>query len=103
MGQVCTNPLEYLISEYGEDVGKFIVVEKTKEFFNEKYPEVKKNLNVQTTNFQKDIIQKVDEQSSSCITKITTNINELKESKKTEIATFEKTSNKNVDDFIGIK
>jgi hypothetical protein len=41
MGQICSNPLQYLIEEYGEDVGKFVVVEKTKQFFDEKYPEVK--------------------------------------------------------------
>jgi hypothetical protein len=34
MGQMCTNPLQYLVDEYGEDVGKFIVVEKTKQYFD---------------------------------------------------------------------
>jgi hypothetical protein len=38
MGQMCTNPLEYLIEEYGSDVGKFIAVEKTKQYFDEEYP-----------------------------------------------------------------
>lgn len=52
MGQMCTNPLEYLTEEYGEDVGKFIVVEKTKQYFDEKYPEVKQALNQQATKFQ---------------------------------------------------
>jgi hypothetical protein len=88
MGQVCSNPLDYLIDEYGEDVGKFIVVQKTKEYFDEEYPAVKKELNNQTTNFQKEVMKKVDIQSSDCIFNITTNINQLKETKKTEIELF---------------
>ena len=48
MGQACTNPLEYLITEYGEDVGKFIVIEKSKEMIDEKYPEVRKELEDKT-------------------------------------------------------
>jgi hypothetical protein len=102
MGQMCTNPLEYLTAEYGDDVGKFIVVEKTKQYFDEKYPEVKQSLNLQTTNFQKEALHQVDEQSASCLTKITASLDELKASKKTEIELFEKTSNKKVDDFVGV-
>ncbi len=102
MGQMCTNPLEYLTEEYGEDVGKFIIVEKTKQYFDEKYPEVKQALNQQTTNFQKEMLHQVDEQSSSCLTKVTSVLDELKASKKTEIELFEKTSNKKVDDFVGV-
>jgi hypothetical protein len=30
MGQYCSNPLQYLIDEYGEEVGKMIVIEKSK-------------------------------------------------------------------------
>lgn len=30
MGQYCSNPLQYLIDEHGEDVGKMIVIEKSK-------------------------------------------------------------------------
>jgi hypothetical protein len=33
MGTYCSNPLDYLIEEYGEDVGKMIVLEKTKQYF----------------------------------------------------------------------
>ena len=99
---MCTNPLQYLIEEYGEDVGKFIVVEKTKQFFDEKYPEVKKELNVQTTDFQNKVLHDVDEKSSSCLTKVTSSIDELKASKKTELEAFEKTSNKKVDEFVGL-
>lgn len=57
---MCTNPLEYLVSEYGEDVAKFIVVEKSKQYFDEKFPEVKQQLNTKTTNFQKEILHQVD-------------------------------------------
>lgn len=102
MGQMCTNPLQYLIEEYGEDVGKFVVVEKTKQFFDEKYPEVKKELNIQTTNFQKEVLHDVDEKSSSCITKVTSTLDELKTSKKNELEAFERTSNKKVDEIVGV-
>jgi len=51
MGTYCSNPLQYLITEYGEDVGKFIAVEKSKEYFAQKYPEVKKELEGKTKQF----------------------------------------------------
>lgn len=102
MGQVCTNPLEYLTDEYGEEVGKFIVVEKAQQYFDEKRPEVKQALNEQTTKFQKEVLLQVEQQSSSTLTKVTSTLDELKASKKTEIELFEKTSNKKVDDFVGV-
>ena len=78
MGQVCTNPLEYLIDEYGADVGKFIVAEKSKRYLDQKFPEVKKELGTETNNFQNELLKKVDTESEKCLTTITTNINKLK-------------------------
>lgn len=78
MGQVCTNPLEYLIEEHGADVGKFIVLEKSKKYFEQKYPEVKKELGTETNNFQNDLLKKVDTESEKCLASITSNIDKLK-------------------------
>jgi hypothetical protein len=48
------------------------------------------------------VLHQVDEQSASCLTKVTSTIDELKTSKKTEIELFEKFSNKKVDDMVGV-
>lgn len=98
MGQMCSNPLEYLIEQYGEDVGKFIMIEKTQEYLNKQFPIVKEKLSNETKEFSTKTIGEIDTQSSSCITKINATINQLKQSKKTEFEMFEKTSGTKVED-----
>lgn len=44
----------------------------------------------------------MDQQSQSTLTKVTSTLDELKASHKTELELFEKTSNKKVDDFVGV-
>ena len=46
---------------------------------------MKKGLNDQTTSFKNEAITKIEEQSTSLLTGIKTNIDKLKEGNKTEI------------------
>lgn len=57
---------------------------------------------METNNFQNEALKKVDTESEKCLTNITTNIEQLKSAHKAEVEMFEKTSDKKVDDFVGV-
>ena len=102
MGQACTNPLEYLITEYGADVTQFIVIEKTTELIDEKFPAVKEELQTKTGEFSKEIMANVDTEAANGKTTITSEVDSLKDRQKDKISAFEKISGTSVDDMIGI-
>ncbi len=61
MGICNSDPLTYLIKQYGGDVCKFIVAEKSEQFVEDTAPKIKERAKEQIDNSAKDIHKTLDE------------------------------------------
>ena len=60
MGVCNSDPLSYLISNYGEDVAKFVVAEKSIDFLDDTTPKFKDRVQEQVKNSAKGLDKQFD-------------------------------------------